>query len=264
MTVSAGDWTDNRVFNEVAARVDRAGAHPVSEDHMPGLVLPERDWLITYLAKINTKRQADVVIVQHARNINWHLNSLRLGGKGRYSLTGNTKVGVAVHGPIKSTASSLTKELKRLERAASSGSLMRWLRAWACVSPECRRLVWRPELPPVVRSKNGFTRAKLTGIVGADGGPIGPRPFAALPGIKRSLQKQTAKPANQRQGNKPDEDAAALAIAMRAAVVDLTGRARVTDNRIEGKTTGVFADFGAAFDQRFGTRVKWRVIEKSK
>src|ERR1035441_2594557 len=100
MTVSAGDWTGNWVFNEVAARVDRAGPLPVSEDHMPGLVPPERDWLITYLAKINTMRCADAVILQHARNINWHLNALRLSGNGRYSLVGNTKVGVAVHGTI--------------------------------------------------------------------------------------------------------------------------------------------------------------------
>ena len=45
------DW----VVREIAARVDREGPRPVSEDHKPGLVHPDVDWLINYLASISKR-----------------------------------------------------------------------------------------------------------------------------------------------------------------------------------------------------------------
>jgi hypothetical protein len=50
VTDEVADWSGDWVVNEIAARVDRTGPRPVSEDHKPGLVHPDVDWLINYLA----------------------------------------------------------------------------------------------------------------------------------------------------------------------------------------------------------------------
>jgi hypothetical protein len=52
VTDEVADWSGDWVVNEIAARVDRAGPRPVSEDHKPGLVHPDVDWLINYLHPI--------------------------------------------------------------------------------------------------------------------------------------------------------------------------------------------------------------------
>jgi hypothetical protein len=40
VTDEVADWSGDWIVNEIAARVDRAGPRPVSEDHEPGLVHP--------------------------------------------------------------------------------------------------------------------------------------------------------------------------------------------------------------------------------
>jgi hypothetical protein len=263
MSGNDGDWTGDWVVNEIAASVDRAGPRPVSEDHKPGLVHPDVDWLIKYLASLNRTGRSDGDIMRHAREIMYLRTALRHRGRGPVSLLGNVKSGFIVGKPI-AKAEGLAKELQRLESAARSGSLTRWLRAWAAASLECRRLVWHPEPPPLVRSENGFTRAKLKGIVGADGVLIGPRPVDALLAIIRARRMLARVPSNKRQGKKRYEEAEALANAIQTAIRDLTGRAGRTDNRITGQTTGPLPDFGSAFDTRFGTGIRWRLIEKTK
>ena len=62
MTDEVADWSSDWVVNEFAARVDRAGPRPVSEDHKPGLVHRDLDWLINYLASISKRGSAGDVV----------------------------------------------------------------------------------------------------------------------------------------------------------------------------------------------------------
>ena len=50
MTGEVADWSGDWVVSEIAARVDRTGPRPVSEDHKPGLVHPDVDRLIKRVA----------------------------------------------------------------------------------------------------------------------------------------------------------------------------------------------------------------------
>jgi hypothetical protein len=278
MTVEGGDGTGNWVFNDIAARVDRAGPHPVSEDHNPGLVHPEVNWLINNLAKINSTGQPDSVIIRHAREIMYYATALRARSLGPVNLVGDIENGFTT-AKRSTKPDGLAKELRRLSRAAQSavsGSPTRWVKAWAAASLECRRLVWQPERPSSIRHEHdlnadeigprkvGFSRAKLTNL-GIEGRAlIGPKPEDALPKIESARRALSAQPANERQGNKSNEQADALADAIRAAVLDLCGRITITDDRIAGKVTGPLADFGSGFDDKFGTAIRWRLIEKSK
>jgi hypothetical protein len=69
VTDEVADWSGDRVVNEIAARVDRAGPRPVSEDHKSGLVHPDVDWLINYLASISKKGSPGDVIIRHVLEI---------------------------------------------------------------------------------------------------------------------------------------------------------------------------------------------------
>ncbi|NOJ40313.1 hypothetical protein [Bradyrhizobium australiense] len=274
MTAKGADWSGDWVVNEMAARVDRAGPRPVSEDHKPGLVPPDVDWLINELVKINSEGRSDNVIVQHAREIAYRLTALRARELGPLNLAGSIKDGFTTS---KRTTESEgpASELERLERAALSGPT-RWIKAWSATSLEVRRLIWRPEWGPVVRQyrdlhadetgprKVGFTRAKPQDL-GIEGSAlIGPRPEDVLHEIRRVRRELEVAPAADRQGNKSNGEAKALANIVRAAVVDLCGRRTVTDNRHTGETTGPLADFGAAFDDRFRTHIRWRLIDQAK
>jgi hypothetical protein len=55
VTDEVADWSGDWVVSEIAARVDRTGPRPVSEDHKPGLVHPDVDRLINYLASISKR-----------------------------------------------------------------------------------------------------------------------------------------------------------------------------------------------------------------
>jgi hypothetical protein len=263
MTVAGADWSGDWVVSAIAARVDRAGSRPVSEDHKPGLVPSEVNWLIDHLAKINSTGRSDDVLVQYACKIMYCVTALRFRGRGPVRVVGNTEDRFVVREAIVATG-GLARQLLRLERAARSGSMARWMKAWAASSLACRRLVWRPDPPPFVRSATGIARGKLRNIVGIDGVLIGPRPADALPAIISARRALTSRPPGERQGNKPNQEAAAVADALRSVVRDLTGRVGVTNDRIAGKTTGALVHFGAAFDDRFGTQISWRLIEKVK
>jgi hypothetical protein len=52
VTDEVADWSGDWVVKEIAARADRPGPRPVSEDHKPGLVHPDVDRLINYLHPI--------------------------------------------------------------------------------------------------------------------------------------------------------------------------------------------------------------------
>jgi hypothetical protein len=107
VTDEVADWSGDWVVNEIAARVDRAGPRPVSEDHKPGLVHPDVDWLINYLAS-----SPGDVIIRHVREINYLVSALRYRGRGPVSLVGSTKVGVVAHRLIAATE-GLAKQLQR-------------------------------------------------------------------------------------------------------------------------------------------------------
>jgi hypothetical protein len=259
MTADGGDWTGNGVLNEIAARVDRAGPRPVSEDHKPGLVSPDMDWLINYLAGVQTLNRSDEAIVHYAREIMYRVIALRSRGTDSFNLVGTIDDGFTV--TDRSTKSEGTaKDLRRLQRAALSalsGSPTRWIKAWAAAPREIRRLIWRPELPPVVKEPNGFRRGKLRDL-GIDGSSlIGPKPEDVVSNIDRLLDDLDAVPANTRRGNRVNEEASALADAIRAVFLDLCGGIPTH----AGKATGPIYDFADVFDVRFGTQIGWRLLE---
>ena len=129
MTDEVADWSGDWVVNEIAARVDRAGPRPVSEDHKPGLVHPDVDWLINYLASISKRGSPGDVIIRHVREINYLVNALRYRGRGPVSLVGSTKVGVVAHRLIAATE-GMAKQLQRRPDDRSS-------RAACCCSCCC-------------------------------------------------------------------------------------------------------------------------------
>jgi hypothetical protein len=255
---TASGWIDN----PIAARVDRAGPQAVSEDHRPGLVPPDLDWLINSLAVLNVTGQADAVIVGHARAILYLLVALRYRGRGAVKVDGSSKAGFKVTGRT-TAAEGLAKQLARLERAARSGSLARWLKAWGATSLEARRLVWRAEYGPVARlpDQPGFTRARLKNALGVGGRFIGPRAADALLAIVQARKELAASPLNARRGNRQNQEADELAAAIKAAVLELTGRIGITFNPVTGKATGPLVDFGAAFDRHFDTQINWRLVD---
>ena len=271
MTSDDADWGGDWVINEIAAGVDRVGPGPSSEDYKPGLVPLDVDWLITELSKINSESRSDSIIVRHAREVMYCLTALRVRELARVNLVGNIKDGFTTS--KRSTKSEgPANELARLERAALS-SPTRWIKAWSATSLEVRRLIWHPQWGPIVRHhhdlrsnetgprKVGFTRTKPEGI-GIEGTAlIGPRPEDALPEIRRARRELEAATAAERQGNKPNLQAETLANAIRAAVLELCGRLTTTNNRYTRETTGPLADFGAAFDYKFGIPIRWRLIE---
>ena len=55
VTDEVADWSGDWVVSEIAARVDRMGPRPVSEDHKPGLVHPDVHRLLNYLASISKR-----------------------------------------------------------------------------------------------------------------------------------------------------------------------------------------------------------------
>jgi hypothetical protein len=55
VTDEVADWSGDWVVKEIAARVDSAGPRPVSKDDKPGLVHPDVDRLINYLASISKR-----------------------------------------------------------------------------------------------------------------------------------------------------------------------------------------------------------------
>jgi hypothetical protein len=225
-------------------------------------VPPDVDWLIRCLANINSTDRPDETIVRHAFDINSHLLNLRLRGRRTYFLKGSIKKGFRVE--TRSADRGLSNELARLERAARSGSKVRWIRAWAAVSPRCRTLVWPP---PVVKrefDESGrlisFERAELQEkIVGIDGVLMGPRPANVLAAIVEARRNLAATPPDDRRGNKPNDAADALAAAIRSAVFDLTGRVGFTRDPVEDTCLGPLVELGAAFDAHFGTRICWRL-----
>jgi hypothetical protein len=254
---TANGWVDN----PIAARVDRAGPQTVSEDHRPGLVPPDVDWLINSLAVLNVTGQADAVIVRHARAILYLLTALRYRGRGAVKVAGSGKAGFEVTGRT-TAAEGLAKQLARLERAARSGSLARWLKAWGATSLEARRLIWAPALVNDLPRRNiaGHRLADRRAPVGVGGHFIGPRPADALPVIVQARKELAAKPLNARRGNRLNREADELANVIKAAVLELAGRIGITFNPVTGKATGPLVEFGAAFDERFGTQINWRTI----
>ena len=245
---SGGDWRGNWVLNEIAARVDRAGPCPVSEDYRPGLVSPDIDWLINYLAQLNKTGRSEAIIVKHAFRIAFDWTMLRFREqRSPINLAGSIKYGFRPHLRSK-TRVGLAKELKRLDRAARSGSLNRWLKAWAAATDECQRLVWRP-----------LVGKKPVGIQDLF---ICPRPSDAISAIAHARGDLASTPANDRRGNKSNSEAVALTRAMQAAVLDLTGRVGI--NRSWIHTPGLLPDFGRAFDKRFNAGITPRLIRKSK
>lgn len=228
-------------------------------------VSPEVDWLIGSLANINSTSRPDETVVRHAFSIRGHLLELGRGG-GSYDLKGSIKKGFQVR--PRSADRGLANELTRLERAARSGSKARWIKAWAAVSPRCRHLVWHPDRPPVVKVKRELKSGRLVGfrrpslrhnMVGIDGLLIGPRASDALTGIVEARCSLANTPADHRRGNLRNDAANALAVAIRSAVLELTGRVGFTDDRVQDTRKGPLVELGAAIDARFGTRIGWRL-----
>ncbi|MGY4310992.1 hypothetical protein [Bradyrhizobium sp. JR3.5] len=230
-------------------------------------VPPDVDWLIGYLAKINSTGRPNETVVQHAFSVNSRLLDLRARGGGTYDLKGNIKKGFRV-GP-RLADRGLANELARLERAARSRSKGRWIKAWAAVSPRCRHLVWHPPRTPVIKVKRklkfgllvGFRRPSLRHkLVGIDGVLIGPPALDALAGIMEARCRLANTPADDRRGNQRNEAANGLAAAIRFAVFELTGRVGFTDDRVQDTCTGPLVALGAAVDAHFGTRIGWRLM----
>jgi hypothetical protein len=226
-------------------------------------VPPDIDWLIAQLAKINSKNRLNKVVVEHAFGISGRLLHLRIRKRGTYKLHGKIKDGFRLE--PKPADRGLANELSRLERAARSGSKARWIKAWAAVSPRCRDLVWHP--PPIIKrefDESGrlisFQRAAMQQkMVGIDGVLIGPRATDALAAIVQARRSLAATPPDDRRGNQRNDDADALAAAIRSAVFDLTGRAGVTRDPIRDTYSGPLVHLGAAVDAHFGTRICWRL-----
>lgn len=223
------------------------------------------DWLIGRLANINSTNRPDTTVVRHAFAINSRLLDLRVRGRGTYDLKGTIKSGFRVRPRLADRG--LANELARLERAARSGSKVRRIRAWAAVSPRCRTLVWHPAPPPVIKRKFhesgrliSFERAKmLDEMVGIDGVLVGPRAAGALAAIVEARRNLAGTDRDDRRGNKRNDAANALAAAIRAAVVDLTGRVGFTRDPVEDTHSGPLVELGAAFDEHFETRICWRL-----
>jgi hypothetical protein len=224
------------------------------------------DWLIGQLAKINSTNRPDETVVRHALGINGRLIDLRIRERGSHNLRGNIKKGFRVE--PRAAKRGLANELARLERAAKSGSKGRWIRAWAAVSPRCRKLVWHPALPPVIKREFdksdrliSFERAAPQGeMVGIDGVLVGPRPANLLAAIVAARRNLAATDRDDRRGNKRNDAADALAAAIRCAVFDLTGRVGVTRDPVHDTYSGPLVELGAAFDARFRTRICWRLM----
>lgn len=235
--------------------------NPLAGDGVP----PDVDWLSGHLASINITNQPNETVVSHAFGINSRLIDLRIPERGSHDLRGSIKKGFRVE--PRAANRGLANELARLERAARSGSKGRWIRAWAAVSPHCRKLVWHPAPPPVIKrefDKSGrrisFERAPLQEkMVGIDGVLIGPRPANVLAAIVAARRNLAATDRDDRRGNKRNDAADALAAAIRAAVLDLTGRVGFTRDPVRDTSSGPLVELGAAFDAHFGTRISWRL-----
>jgi hypothetical protein len=91
VTDEVADWSGDGVVNDIAARVDRAGPRPVSEDHKPDLLHPDVDWLINYFASISKRGSLGDVIIRHVREVNYLVNALRYRGRGPVSLVARLK-----------------------------------------------------------------------------------------------------------------------------------------------------------------------------
>jgi hypothetical protein len=164
MSGEDGDWSGDWVVNEIAARVDRAGPRPVSEDHKPGLVPRDVDWLINELSKINIKSRPASAVVQYAHETMARLIAYRAKEAGPVNLVGNISDGFTTSERSTKSEGPAT-ELKRLKRAAlaAAGSPTRWLKAWASASQEVRRMVWRPAWGPIVPHDHDL-HADVTGL----------------------------------------------------------------------------------------------------
>jgi hypothetical protein len=235
--------------------------NPIAGDMVP----PDVDWLIVRLANINSTNRPNEVVAKHAFSICSGLLDLRVRGRGTYDLKGSIKSGFRVQ--PRAANRGLAHELTRLERAARSGSKVRWIRAWTAVSPRCRTLVWHPAPPPVIKRKfdeNGrlisFERAEIQEeIVGIDGVLIAPRATAALAAIVKARRNLAATPPDVRRGKKRNDEADALAAAIRSAVSDLTGRVGFTRDPVKDTYSGPLMELGAAVDAHFRTCICWRL-----
>ena len=237
--------------------------NPLAGDTMS----PDVDWLIRQLANIHSTDRPDEKSCKHAFGIYGRLLDLRVRGGGTFDLKGDIKKGFRI-GPRRADR-GLANELVRLERAARSGSQVRWIKAWAAVSPRSRDLVWRPTRPPVVKRKfkNGqlveFRRAAPRHkMVGIDGVLVGPRAGDAIAAIVEARRNLATTPRDDRRGNRCNDAADALATAIRAAVFDLAGRVGFTRDPVEDTDSGPLVELGAAFDTQFGTRICWRLRTK--
>jgi hypothetical protein len=239
--------------------------HPMSDDLEP----PEIHWLIAQLVAINKKGCTDAVILKHARHIFgvWSLcgHSDNIG----YRIKGKTRLRAE---RVKATRGA-KNDLVRLLATAESGSDKVFQKAWLAVSGKTRGLVWSPAPPPIIERKydetgklvsfrrERFDASKLNPLKVERFYALIPTAADALPLIEAAICKLEDTPAAERRKRKQDDpnDLAAiedeLAIAVRVAYREATGRKGLTWNYTKGKFEGGLINLGRNIDARLGTKV---------
>jgi hypothetical protein len=234
--------------------------------------LPQHQWLIARLSRENIKKCKVEIIERHAAQIYDAIIAIRAGDAHSGSVLWPD---VQKQPARRGTANELISLEKIARRAALSDSPIwrqRWVKAWAAASGTTRRVVWKPNAPPVIQRKFdragkiiAFERAPIGRVFSFSGHKlnfIAPLPADAIPLIAEARRQIAAVPAANRRIRKPNQLPTGLGYAVRAAFEELTGRSGITiDPYAEGASAvkGGLIELGKEIEREFNVKLVARL-----
>lgn len=215
---------------------------------------PKRHWLLERLAALAAPGVERELIRTHASNLEFRAKLLAAGFERRghkIKHDGNDYSAMAVKSPGRSA------QLQRLERAAKSGSLKRWLAAWASASPGTRRLII-DNLPGALRPNRGIPPSWVS-FSAPDFITNAPRAANALAAVKATQAKLGTVDAQERKKRTRSAETQAFLEALKKSFFEVTGRrAYVTWSAHTEKYGGSYCELIRDINEVYGTTIPIR------